>query len=280
MKVVRIKVYVGSDSSSSRNCGRLESTNLLLFVRKATMAHDLKHSNYAPFPQTRWSIVVEAGGGGTVESRRALEEICKSYWPPLYAFIRRSGFGREDAEDLTQEFLARLLEKDTLADLDEDRGKMRTFLLVALKNFLNDRRRHDKALKRGGGKIIVSIDQDIAESQYHAEPREDETPETLFAKRWAQTVLESVFDELADEYDSAGKSEQFDVLCPFLQRNSKAGKYADVAEALAMSEGAVKVAVYRLRKRYRAVFRARVMETVADERELEEEIQFFFKALE
>jgi RNA polymerase sigma-70 factor (ECF subfamily) len=236
------------------------------------------HSHFAPFPATRWSIVVEAGGGTTPESRRALEEICTSYWPPLYAFIRRSGFNREDSEDLTQDFLRRLLERDTLAAVDAEKGKLRTFLLVSLKNFLKDFRKHESALKRGGGKV-VSFDAELAESLYSADFSESETPETLFAKHWAQTILESVFDELATEHDQSGKSAQFDALCPFLQRNSGAGRYADVATKLGISEGAVKVAVYRLRKRYRDVFRTRVMETVADERELDDEVAFFFQAI-
>ncbi len=243
------------------------------------MPSDPEPSLHQPFPQTRWSIVVEAGGGATPESRRALEEICRSYWPPLYAYIRRSGFGREDAEDLTQEFLARLLERDTLAGVAEEKGKLRSFLLVSLKRFLIDFRKRQRALKRGGGKV-VSFDREEAEMAYQAELAERETPETLFVKRWAQTLLESVFDELAAEFDGAGKGEQFDVLCPFLQRNSGAGRYAEVGERLGMSEGAVKVAVHRLRKRYREVFRLRVMETVADEREFEEEVAFFFDALE
>ena len=240
----------------------------------------MHESHFSPFPQTRWSIVVEAGGSQTEGARRAMEDICQSYWKPLYAFIRRNGFSRHDAEDLTQDFLSRLMEKDSLSRVGEEKGKLRTFLLAALKNFITDFRRQQGALKRGGGKVIVSIDKEMAESHFAAEPADGNTPESLFAKHWAQTVLESVFDELETESEAAGKGDQFAVLCPFLQWNSGEGTYVEAGEKLGMKEGAIKVAVYRLRKRYREIFRARIMETVADEKEFDEEIAFFFNALE
>jgi RNA polymerase sigma-70 factor (ECF subfamily) len=206
-----------------------------------------------------------------------LEDICRLYWDPLYAFIRRSGFGREDAEDLVQEFLSRVIERGLLDDVSAEKGKLRSWLLALLKPFLNDRRKHDRRLKRGGGAKIVSIDSEDADRRYGEQPVENMTAEDLFERRWAVSVLAEALVSLGNEYAQRGRAELFNEIRPHLQWQGDGDRaYAQSAEHLGMTEGAVKVAVHRLRRRYREVLRREVAETLGPGEDVDAEIRHLF----
>ncbi len=231
------------------------------------------------FPATRWSRVVRANDPASPDARAALDEICRDYWFPLYVYVRRWGRNPEDAEDLTQSFFARLLEKDYLASADRDKGKLRTFLLTALKHFLIDE--HDKAttLKRGGGQHVISIDAALAEERYALEPKDDASPDRLYEKRWALTLLDNVLATLRAIYAKDGKAELFDTLQPSLAWNAGGERYAELAAALGMKENAVRVAVFRLRRRYGDTLRQQVAETVASPEEVAGELDHLLTVL-
>jgi len=208
-----------------------------------------------------------------------LEKLCKVYWYPLYAFVRRQGRAPHDAQDLTQEFFARLLEKNYLEDVDRAKGKFRSFLLASMKHFLANEWDRARAQKRGGALTHIPIDTQFAETRYGLEPAHDQTPEKLFERRWALTLLNNVLDRLRAEHVAAGKAEQFDELKVALTADKKSISYASLGGRLRMTEGAVKVAVHRLRARYREVLRAEIAQTVASAEEVEEEIRQLFAAL-
>src|SRR5262249_21215366 len=231
------------------------------------------------FRTTHWSLVLAARDRASPEARQALEELCESYWYPLYAFIRRSGHNSEEARDLTQEFFARLLEKDYLADVDRDKGKFRSYLLAACKHFLANERDRALAQKRGGGRTGLSFDADAAESRYSSEPQHTLTPERLFERRWVLVLLQSVLNRLRDEQKSAGRGAQFDQLKGFLAGDRAATRYAEVAQALGTTVGALKVGVHRLRGRYRDLLREEIGRTVNSPDEVEAEIRNLFAAL-
>ena len=231
------------------------------------------------FATTHWSVVISAARQSSPHSREALEQLCTAYWSPLYWHIRRIGYDASQAQDLTQGFFSRLLEKQTLEYVDRDRGKFRSFLLASLRTFLANERDHAQAQKRGGGQTILSIDFDSAESGYRLDLSHDLTAENLFEKRWALTVLETALAALDEQHREAGKSEQFDALVPFLTADSDSPKYLDIARQLDMTEGAVKMAVSRMRQRYRKLIRTEVGRTIADSDDVDEEIQNLFKAL-
>jgi len=231
------------------------------------------------FTTTRWSLVLAAAGTADARGREALAKLCQVYWYPLYAFVRRQGHGPHDAQDLTQEFFVRLLEKDYLGDIDRAKGKFRSFLLVALKHFLCKEWARAKTLKRGGGHTLVSLDTLSAEDRYRREPQDNATPEKLFERRWALTVLDRVLTRLNEEYETTGKRAVFEQLQGCLTGNSDSLPYAELAARLGMTEGAVKVVVHRLRQRYRGVLRDEIAQTVADPAEINDEIRQLFSAL-
>lgn len=231
------------------------------------------------FLTTHWSLVVAAGRHESPESADALLALCEAYWYPLYAFVRRQGYTADDAQDLTQGFFAALLEKNYLGDADPRRGRFRSFLLTAIKHYLSNQRDRARAKKRGGGKAIVSLDLGSAESRYRLEPADMITPELLFERRWAVTLLERVLDRLEDEYAAAGNGDLFQRLRDTLTDGKAATPYREIARQAGISEGAVKVAVHRLRKRYRRLLEDEIAQTVADRSEIEAEIQQLFTAL-
>ncbi|HKI72946.1 MAG TPA: sigma-70 family RNA polymerase sigma factor [Verrucomicrobiae bacterium] len=231
------------------------------------------------FQTTHWSVVLAAGQGDSPRRAEALEKLCRAYWYPLYAYVRQRGHGPEDAQDLTQEFLARLLEKNWLADLDPHTGRFRSFLLTALNRFLINEYDRGQAAKRGGGRKVLSLDQAQAEGRYLHEPATDETPEKIFDRRWALAVLDQALAHLRAETSAVGKSQPFELLNPFLSREAEAGEYAAIAQQLGLSVGAVGVAVHRLRQRYREVARQEVAQTLADAAQVDEEMRHLFAAL-
>jgi RNA polymerase sigma factor (sigma-70 family) len=246
------------------------------------MANDTQDPSSAGggrFTTTHWSLVLAAAGSEDAHSREALAQLCEVYWYPLYAFVRRHGHGPHDAQDLTQEFFMRLLEKDYLGDVDRSKGKFRSFLLTALKHFLSKEWARVKTLKRGGGHTLLSLDIISAEDRYRREPQDNLTPERLFEQRWALTLLDQVLTRLSEEYEMTGKWTTFEQLKGCLTGDSDLLPYAELALRLGMTEGAVKVAVHRLRKRYRGVLRDEISQTVADPAEIDDEIRQLFSVL-
>ncbi len=231
----------------------------------------MPQSERGRFATTQWSVVASAGRGSTPEARTALATLCESYWFPLYAFVRREGCSADDAQDLIQAFFARLLEKKYLAAADPERGRFRSFLLAALKHFLANQRKRGRAQKRGGGRAAISLDFPAAEDRYRLEPADTLTPERLYEKRWALALLDRVLKRLRDELAAAGKLARFDHLKQFLTGEPEADSYRQIAGQLAMSEGAVKVAVHRLRRRYRELLEDEIAQTVAGPEEIEDE---------
>ncbi len=229
------------------------------------------------FATTRWSIVLAARAPTEAEGNAALATLCRSYWYPLYAFVRRQGLGEHDAQDLTQEFFARLLEKGWLGGVERERGRFRSWLLASMKHFLANEWDRSRAKKRGGGVATLSFDAMSAESRFRHEPADTATAEKLYDRRWALTLLDQVLARLRAEMSAAGKVGHFDAL-KFCLTGDKT-PYADVAAKLGMSEGAVKVAVHRLRERYRDLIRAEIAETVATPAEVEDELCHLLAAL-
>jgi RNA polymerase sigma factor (sigma-70 family) len=233
----------------------------------------------ARFATTHWSMVLRAGRQDTAGAGEALARLCKIYWYPLYAQVRRRGFNAHDAQDLTQGFFARLLGRETLAHADPARGRFRSFVLTALKNFLNDEWEKSQAKKRGGGHVPISIDLDTAERQLHAEPVDAFAPDKAFDRQWAMVLLDLVLTRLEDEYRVAGKANHFAILKLALTGARDAQPYARLAAELGSSEGAVKVAVHRLRRRYRELLESEIAQTVASPEEAAAELQDLFRAL-
>jgi RNA polymerase sigma-70 factor (ECF subfamily) len=231
------------------------------------------------FATTHWSVVRNAREGDSAEAREALEQLCQTYWYPLYAFVRRQGHGPHDAQDLTQEFFAHLLEKDGLAAVDRGKGKFRSFLLAALKHFLANEWDRRTAQKRGGVHAHLSIDAAAAESRYDLEPADVQDAEKVFERRWALTLLDRVLDRLKAEFSANGRAEHFEELKVVLTADKRAVPYATLAGRLGMSEGAVKVAVHRLRQRYREVLRSEIAHTVSDPLEVDDELRHLFVVL-
>jgi RNA polymerase sigma-70 factor (ECF subfamily) len=230
------------------------------------------------FATTRWSLVLAAKDKAAPEARQALADLCTAYWYPLYAYVRRQGHDAEQAQDLTQEFFTRLLEKDFLRAVDPVRGRFRAFLLAALRHFLANEWDRAKASKRGGGRRLLSLDCRAAEDRYRLEPAHQLTAEKLFERRYALTLLEQVLQRLKREMARAGKDELFEGLKQYLAGAAESG-YAETARALNMSDGALKTAVHRLRRRYRELLREAIAETVETDHEIDEEIRDLFAAL-
>ncbi|MGC8641561.1 MAG: RNA polymerase sigma factor [Isosphaeraceae bacterium] len=246
------------------------------------MSHELSQTPSAkaePFGSTRWSVVLTAGHGTGAEARDALEILCRDYWYPLYAYVRRRGNNADTARDLVQEFFARILERNTIAAADPQRGRFRAFLLTSLRNFLANEHARSIAEKRGGGLEVLSIDLDTGESRYLREPADHLSPERVFDRRWAETLLDKVTAQLRDESVRAGKAAHFNELKVFLTGRTAALSYAEAAARLGLTEGAAMVAAHRLRKRFREILLAEITQTLTDPAELDDEINRLFEAL-
>ena len=241
--------------------------------------HDASVSPGGRFATTQWSLVISAADRSSPRAQQALAELCAAYWYPLYAFVRRQGSTAAEAEDLTQGFFLALLEKEFLAATAPEKGRFRTFLLLCLKRYLANERDRCRAEKRGGGRPLVSINRDEAESRYQAEPADAATPERIYERRWALALLGQVLARLEDEYLQSGKAPLFGELKVYLVADEPAARYAEVAAGLGLSEGAVKVAVHRLRRRYGELLRAEVARTLERPADVKEEIQILFAAL-
>ncbi len=243
-------------------------------------AHDRKQESLSVhgdrFATTHWSVVVSAGGNRSPQASRSLAILCDNYWFPLYAFVRRAGHSAEDSQDLTQEFFVRLLDKHFLAAADREKGRFRTFLLTAVKRFIANEYDRAQAKKRGGGQTIVSLEG--LEARYCREPADTLTPERIFEQQWALALLDQVLARLQAEMTADGKAALFDAMKDHLTGN-QASSHAAVATRLGMTEGAVKTAAHRLRRRYRELLREEIAQTVASPDEIDEEIRYLFTCL-
>ncbi len=225
------------------------------------------------FPTTHWSAVMTARDKSSAQAQEALAELCRRYWYPLYAYIRRRGNNPNEAEDLTQGFFERLLEKDYIGDITPGMGRFRSFLLTAVKHFLANEWDRTQTRKRGGGQTILSLDDQEAERHYQFESVDDITPEMLFEKRWALNVLDRVLARLRVEFVAGEKAELFDHLKTFLMGDSAGVSHGEIAARTGLKEGTVRVAVHRLRHRYGELLRAEIADTVHDPAEVEDEVR-------
>ncbi len=237
------------------------------------------NSTAARFPTTCWSRLIAARGSKTPEAREALAGLCSAYWYPVYAFIRRRGNGPEDALDITQGYFARLLERDTVAAADANKGRFRSFLLADCVRFLADRHEYEIAAKRGGGVKPLSIDARDAEGRYLREPVHERTPERLFEREWALSLLDAVLSRLRREFEGSGRGAVFDVLKVVLTDGPRTVPQAELAGRLGTTEARTQVAIHRLRKRYREIVRESISATLDDESKIDDEIRDLFAAL-
>ncbi len=228
---------------------------------------------------THWSVVLAAGREASPRAATAMEELCRAYWYPLYAYVRRRGHTVEEAQDLTQDFFAHLIEKHWLAEADPGKGRFRTFLLTALNHFLANEWRHAHAAKRGGGRALMSLD-GTAETRYALEPASDLTPEKIYERRWALSLFEQAMGRLRRHYAAEGKTRLYESLAPFLSSEAVEGDYARLGKELDMAPGAVATAVYRLRQQYREQVREEVAHTVNAPGEIEDEMRSLLAALQ
>jgi RNA polymerase sigma-70 factor (ECF subfamily) len=231
------------------------------------------------FVTTKWSVVRAAGRHDTTRALAALEKLCRTYWYPLYGYVRRRGHSPEDAQDLTQQFFAQLLEGRLLASADPNLGRFRSFLLVAMNHFLTDEWKKARAQKRGGGCEMLSLDWAAAEERFDLEPADDSAPDRIFERQWALAMLSEVLSQLEREYQKEGKADFFAALKQTLTGTRESQPYAHLAAELGMNENAVKVAVHRLRKRYRELIREEIAGTLERPEEIEEEMRHLFGAL-
>ena len=226
------------------------------------------------FATTSWIVVLNAQHCESPGAAAALEQLCRNYWYPLYAYVRRRGHSHEDAQDLVQAFFVHFLERKSLLKVSRERGKFRSLLLASLNYFLADAWDHNRAQKRGGGRELLSLDAEDADHRYHLEASDQWSPEKLFERRWALAIIEQVFNELEREHAAAGKTELYRVLQPFLLGDKSHGTYADAATQLGSTEDAIKMAVSRLRRRYRELFRQVIAQTLEDPSEIEAEFSY------
>jgi len=225
------------------------------------------------FATTHWSVVLDAGGDSSSKRSDALEKLCRTYWYPIYVYVRRDGHSPHDAQDLTQEFFGRMLRLNSFNGVSPSKGKFRTFLLVSLKHFLSDMRDAAGALKRGGGQLLLSLDEEGAELRYQMEPSSDFAPDEAFDRRWLRVIMEQALARLQDEHSANGKARSFAELKTFLENPADDGEYDRAAAALGINAGAVAVAVHRLRQRYRDLVRASIANTVSSPAEFAEELR-------
>ena len=231
------------------------------------------------FETTQWSLVLAAGQRGSEGAEAALARLCSLYWYPVFAFVRRQGHPADEAQDLTQGFFTRIIEKGDLGDADRSRGRFRSFLLTACQHFLSNERDRARAQKRGGGRLPISMDVAAAEGRYERALAHSETPERLYDRQWCLTLLDGVLEGLREDYEAAGKGRVFDRLKDFLTADEGAGTHSEVARELGMTGAAVKVAVHRLRRRYRDELRRRVADTVDSAEDVDDEIRHLLKTL-
>jgi RNA polymerase sigma factor (sigma-70 family) len=233
----------------------------------------------AAFTTTHWSVVLEAQGESPA-AQEALEKLCRAYWWPLYGFVRRNGYNPEESQDLTQGFFALLLEHRDLDAVRREKGRLRSYLLTSLKNFLAKARRRELAIKRGAGQALVPLDELLARERADLEPADNLTADRIFERRWALTLLDQVLTRLESEYRSAGNGKLFDSLKEFLSDEPNRRSQAEVAAELGMTENAVKQAVHRLRQRYRELLRDEIAQTVAVPGDIEDELRHFISVLQ
>jgi len=231
------------------------------------------------FVTTHWSVVLAAKDRDSPDCAQALETLCRTYWYSLYAFVRGSGYSPHDAEDLTQGFFARLLAKDYLRVVDQEKGRFRTFLKMAIKRFLVHEWDRVRAEKRGGGQAFLSLDTQMAEQRFQAERVDSLEPDQVYDRRWAFTLLGEATARLEREYRAVGKAAELEQLKPYLTSERGGIPYAEIAIALQSSEAAARVAVHRLRKRFRELFRQLIAETVSKSEEVEEELRYVINVL-
>jgi RNA polymerase sigma-70 factor (ECF subfamily) len=232
------------------------------------------------FDTTRWSIVRAAQDRLSPDAANALETLCRTYWYPLYAYVRRKGLAAPDAQDLTQEFFHRLIAKNYLGSVDRQQGSFRAFLLASINHLLSNERDRARAQKRGGGHEMISLDAEEAEGRFIQEPAEHDSAEKAFDRRWAATLLERAFARVRDEFATTGKLQQFELLKGFLSDLTTDGGYAAVAVQLRLEPGGVAVAVHRLRQRYRQCVHDEIAQTVTTEAELKTEMRHLFASLD
>ena len=245
----------------------------------ASSQHHLPSPAADHFSTTQWSAVFLAGAEPSPAAHHALEVLCRCYWIPLYAYVRRQGYAVADAQDLTQDFFARLLEGNFFRLADPQRGRFRTFLLSSLKNFLISEWTKTRAQKRGGGAVFISWDAEEAEGRYLAEPEDGLTPEKIFERRWAMALLEKVLARLHEHYTGDGREPLFHALKPYVWGESPTEGYAQIATRLNLSEGALRVAMHRLRESFRRLLREEVGRTVASPAEIDGELRELVAAL-
>jgi RNA polymerase sigma-70 factor (ECF subfamily) len=231
------------------------------------------------FRTTQWSLVIAAGDDRNPRFQQALSDLCERYWYPVYAYVRRRGADADSAQDLTQGFFSSLLERNTLAAADRERGRFRSFLLTALKFYLADEHDRATAKKRGAGQAPLSLDLEGAEDRYRLEAEPEDTPDRIYERRWALEVLEQAHRRLQEEIARNQNPERSKQLARYLTGDRDEAGYREVAESLGMTESAVKVAVHRLRKRFQTELRRQIAETVASEADVEDEIRYLIRAL-
>lgn len=242
------------------------------------MSHEASSPAFAP---TRWTLILRARGE-TPEARVALGELCEGYYQPVLRFLQREGREEDEARELTQEFFARVLERDGFATADPERGRFRSYLLGALKHFLADQRKHEQRLKRGGGAVVESLDAATGDDGGAAAQVADTAataPEMFFDREWALAVMARALDVLQKEFATGGKAEQFEQLKPWLMGEAASMSQAEAARALGLSEGAVKVVIHRLRKRFREAVRGEIGQTLRDPSLVDEELRHLIEAL-
>jgi len=234
----------------------------------------------ASFETTRWSVVLAAGGrGGSAQSKQAFAQLCERYWPPLYAYARRRGYPADAAQDLTQAFFVRLLEKNSLTAANRERGRFRCFLLASMKHFLANEWDRGQAQKRGGDVQFISFDAAVIEQHYGGEASTDLSPERLFDRRWAVTLLQLVLDELRGQLVAEGKEEFFEKVKGFLVGEDSESSYRQLGAELGMSEAALKMAIHRLRRRYGTLIREHIAQTVSSPEEIADELKHLLAAV-
>lgn len=232
------------------------------------------------FATTHWTVVVAAGKRSTPQSERALEELCRAYWFPLYVYVRRRGYLKEDAEDLTQKFFARLLKKNDFASLNSERGRFRAFLLASLKHFLANEWDKSQRQKRGGGISHLSLDCQSADTKFQGIAASEPGPDQIFDREWALALLAKVIERLQQENDVGGNGRQFAQLKAYLTTESPQTSYREVARNLNLEETAVRVAAHRLRKRYRQLLRDEISQTLVNPADLKEEMRVLFRSFD